>query len=335
MDTDFQIRLFQIMGRSSKVQKIFREVKKQASKNNAVLISGANGTYKEIVAKAIHYSGSHRDDLFIHVNLSSVPKDRAEYELFGYKKEPNETADKDGTYKINKTKTGTLFIEEISEMNQSLQEKMFQFMNNRGFSSNDILKFSNSNARVIASTSKNLKDMTAKGLFKEDLYKTFKSAHIRIPSLKERREDILHLAKSFLKENVDKFETGPKEFSKDAKEFLQKYDWPGNIRELENVVKRASILSNNPVISKKDILMSDIGSCSLKEFLEEKLKRYLKEMSKLDNCNLYDTVLSEVEKSLIIIVLQETGNNQLKAAKILGINRNTLRSKINAYKIPI
>jgi DNA-binding NtrC family response regulator len=112
-----------------------------------------------------------------------------------------------------------------------------------------------------------------------------------------------------------------------------KYEWPGNIRELENTIKKATILSNAAVITKKDLMIDDMACFSMKEFLEEKLKRYLKEMTKLDNCRLYETVMSEVEKSLITIVLKETDGNQLKTAKTLGINRNTLRSKIKEYKI--
>jgi two-component system nitrogen regulation response regulator GlnG len=154
-----------------------------------------------------------------------------------------------------------------------------------------------------------------------------------IPPLRERKEDISYLSKYFLAEAVRKFETGPKEFSKEAMDFLTKHDWPCNVRELENTIKRAVILSNSMVIGKKELMLEDVGSCSIKDFLEEKLKRYLKDMIKLENCNLYDTVLSEVEKSLITIVLKETEGNQLRAAKTLGINRNTLRSKIREYKI--
>lgn len=158
---------------------------------------------------------------------------------------------------------------------------------------------------------------------------------IRVPSLRERKEDILPLAQYLLNEVTEKFETGPKELSKDARSFLLKYEWPGNIRELENTIKRAAVFSNGSVIRKKDFLVGDIGAYSIREFMDEKLKRYLKAMKKLDNGYLYETVLTEVEKSLFTIVLKETEGNQLKASKILGINRNTLRSKIKEYKIRI
>jgi DNA-binding NtrC family response regulator len=141
------------------------------------------------------------------------------------------------------------------------------------------------------------------------------------------------LARGFLREATEKLETGEKELSKEAKALMLKYDWPGNVRELENVIKRACVLSNGTIIENKDLLIEENNSYSVKDFLEEKLKHYLKDMTNTPNCNLYNTVLSEVEKALILIVLKETNGNQLKTSKVLGINRNTLRSKIKEYKI--
>jgi len=154
-----------------------------------------------------------------------------------------------------------------------------------------------------------------------------------VPPLRERKEDIPLLIKSFLQEAVKKLETGEKKLAKETKAFLEQYDWPGNVRELENVIKRACVLSTGTIIEKKDLHIEEANSYSIKDFLEEKLKRYLKDMAKITNLNLYDTVLSEVEKALIAIVLKETNGNQLKTARLLGINRNTLRTKIKGYKI--
>jgi DNA-binding NtrC family response regulator len=333
LDSDILIQPPYILGKSPKILKAFKEIKKIAPKDLSVLISGESGTYKELVARVIHDNSPRRKSPFIAISLASIPRDLANIHLFGNDKGLSDGAEKKGSNKIEEADGGTLFLDEISEMDTSLQERFIGFIEKREMGlpgGNGSFK---ADVRIIATTCKNLKEFVQKGQFREDLYAAFNTVHIKIPPLRDRKEDILSLSTYFLEEAVKKFETGPKEFSKEARDYLVRYDWPGNMRELENTVKRAAVLSNNMMISKKDLLMEDMGSCSIKEFLEEKLNRYLKEMTKLENCNLYDTVLSEVEKSLIAIVLKETGGNQLRAAKTLGINRNTLRTKIKEYKI--
>jgi DNA-binding NtrC family response regulator len=172
-------------------------------------------------------------------------------------------------------------------------------------------------------------------VFRKDLYTILNSVPLRVPSLRERKEDILPIAEYFLEKTVAKFGTGAKELSKEAEDFLLKYDWPGDVCELDEMIKKAVLLTSAEMIERKDLVLGNVNCCSIKDFLEEKLKRYLKEMTQLNNCNLYSTVLSEVERSLISIVLKETGGNQLKAAKTLGINRNTLRTKIKEYQIRV
>jgi two-component system, NtrC family, nitrogen regulation response regulator GlnG len=217
-------------------------------------------------------------------------------------------------------------------MDAGLQSKLLRFLQDREFTplgSNQTIK---ADVRIIGATNKDLPEAVAKGLFREDLYYRFNVVRIKLPALRDRKEDLPLLLKNFLRDAVEKLETGEKKISKEATAALLQYDWPGNVRELENVVKRACVLSTGSVIEKKDLLIEE--SCfTMKEFLEEKLKRYLKDMTKAVNCNLYNTVLSEVEKALIDIVLKETNGNQLKTAKILGINRNTLRTKIKEYRI--
>jgi DNA-binding NtrC family response regulator len=318
-----------IMGGGLKILKVFKDIKKIASRENAVLISGENGTYKEVVARAIHNHSPRRAAPFVAVSLASLPRDFTHIQLFG----KNDGSSQKKTNKVEEAAGGTLFLDEISELDMTLQEKLVTFIQNRDQAPAGESGPCSADVRIITTTCKNLKECVKKGIFRQDLYAALHGAHIAIPPLRERKEDILSLAAYFLEEATSKFDTGPKEFSKEARDYLLKYNWPGNIRELENTVKRASILSGSRIISKKDLLIEDIGSCSMKEFLEEKLKRYLKEMTKLENCNLYDTVLAEVEKSLILIVLKETDGNQLRAAKTLGINRNTLRTKIKEYKI--
>jgi two-component system nitrogen regulation response regulator GlnG len=323
----------QMVGKSEKILKVFKEIGRVAAKDIIVLITGESGTGKELVAKAIHHNSSRGSEPFIAINSASIPKDLIEAELFGWEKGAFTGAKEKHIGKIESADKGTLFLDEISELDLGLQAKLLRFLQDKEFSplgSNKVIK---ADVRIIGATNKNLKEAVTNGLFREDLYYRFNVIQIKLPPLRERKEDIMPLVKHFLKETTEKHKTGNRELSKDAKDFIIKYDWPGNVRELENTIKRACILSNGATIEKRDLYVEEGSPYSIKEFLEDKLKKYISNMTKLGTYNLHDTVISEVEKALISIVLKETNDNQLKAAKILGINRNTLRTKIKEYKI--
>ncbi|TAN38980.1 MAG: sigma-54-dependent Fis family transcriptional regulator [Nitrospirae bacterium] len=331
--TVFESEYPQMIGKSPVMLKVFKDIGKVASKDVTVLVTGESGTGKELVAKAIHFNSSRSIGPFVAINAAAIPKDLLESELFGYRKGAFTGASKDKKGTIEMANGGTLFLDEISEMAPGLQAKLLRFLQEKEFSpigSNEVKK---ADVRVIGATNKNLSEAVSKGLFREDLYYRFNVVQIKLPPLRDRKEDIPLFIKNFLRESVVKLETGEKALSKDAKDALLKYEWPGNVRELENVIKRACILSAGSVIEKKDLLIDEDSAWSVKDFLEEKLRRYLKDMSRVTNFNLYATVIAEVEKALISIVLRESGGNQLKTAKILGINRNTLRTKIKEYKI--
>ncbi|MEJ2695262.1 MAG: sigma-54 dependent transcriptional regulator [Candidatus Sulfobium sp.] len=321
-----------MVGKSPGMLKVFKDIGKVAPKDITVLITGESGTGKELVAKAIHYNSSRSAAPFVAINSASIPKELLESELFGFTRGAFTGAVKGKKGKIESASGGTLFLDEISEMDAGLQSKLLRFLQDKEFTplgSNQSIK---ADVRIIGATNKDLPAAVSKGGFREDLYYRFNVVSIRLPALRERKEDIPLLIKSFLRESVERLETGDKKLSKEATAAILRYDWPGNVRELENVIKRACVLSTGSVIEKKDLLIEE-STFTMKEFLEEKLKRYLKDMTKAVNCNLYDTVLSEVEKALIDIVLKEANGNQLRTAKILGINRNTLRTKIKEYRI--
>lgn len=323
----------QIVGRNPKMLKVFKDIGRVASKDITVLITGESGTGKELVARAIHHNSRRRSRAFVAINSASIPRDLLEAELFGWERGAFTGAKERRPGKIGAAQGGTLFLDEIAELDTNLQAKLLRFMQDRKFTPLGSNKVTDADVRVIGATNKELKDLVSRGMFREDLYYRFNVVQIKLPPLRERREDITSLAKHFLKDAEKKLETGRKELSKEAKDLLLKYPWPGNVRELENAIKRSCVLSGGAIIEKRDLMLDDSSSFSIKEFLEDKLKRYLKEMTNLERCNLYETVISEVEKALIMIVLTETGGNQLKASKTLGINRNTLRTKIREYKI--
>lgn len=293
----FETEYPQMIGKSPKMLKIFKDIGKVASRDITVLITGESGTGKELVAKALHFNSRRSHAPFVAINSASIPKDLLESELFGYKRGAFTGAVKEKKGKVEAASGGTLFMDEISEMDLGLQAKLLRFIQEKEFSplgGNDLIK---ADVRIIGATNRDLTDAVSKGHFREDLYYRFNVVQIKLSPLRERKEDIPLLIKNFLREADEKLETGQKELSKDAKAAILKYDWPGNVRELENVIKRACVLSTGTIIEKRDLLL-DEGTClSIKDFLEEKLQRYLKDMTKVTNFNLYDTVLSEVEKA--------------------------------------
>lgn len=316
----------EFMGKSPKILKFIRDLKKIAANDNDILIKGERGTGRQLVARTLHNLSQRKDGPFIIVDLSVGSYEKQISLLF---KDDKKTLNPDENI-FEKAINGSIFFLEIADMCHELQSKLIKLLQD-SMSCNSNEK----SVRIICSTGKDLEEYVEKGNFNKELYEILNSSVLRIPPLRERKEDLIVISKYFLDEACEKFETGTKEFSKDAKDYISKYNWPGNFRELESTIKKAVILSSAPVISKKDLIVDSINSFSIKEFLEEKLKKYLMEMTKLENCNLYETVMKEVEKSLITIVLKETKGNQLKTSKTLGINRNTLRSKIKEYRIKI
>lgn len=322
-----------IVGKSEKMRKVFKDIGRAASKDITILITGESGSGKKLVAKAIHYRSDRMNGPFVIINSASLPRGLLESELFGLEQGAFTGARDRYIGKIQSSHRGTLFFDEISDLDVILQEKLLRFMQDRQFRPLGSDRVVEADVRVIGATNRDLRIAVNKGIFSENLYHRLNVVQIKLPPLRERREDILPLARHFLRKAERKLGIGRKDLSKEAKELIIRYDWPGNVREMENAIKRACILSSGELIEKRDLFLEDFSSCSIKEFLKEKLKRYLKEMTNLERANLYDTVISEVEKAIITIVLEETGGNQLKAAKTLGINRNTLRAKIKKYRI--
>jgi DNA-binding NtrC family response regulator len=316
------------MGKSSKILKFIRELRKFANNDNNILIKGEPGTGRQVTARTLHNLSQRKDGPFIIVDLSSMSHEKQAFLISKEDKKIQKLENQENIFE--KAISGSIFFLEIADMYPEVQTEFIKLIKDSMIEDEN-----KKDVRIICSTGKDLEKEVEKGNFNQELYKILSSSILRIPPLRERKEDLINISKFFLDEACEKFETGTKEFLKDARDFILKYDWPGNTRELETTIKRAVILSDSSVISKKDLILDNINSFSIKEFLEEKLKKYLMEMTKLENCNLYETVMKEVEKSLITIVLKETDGNQLKTAKTLGINRNTLRSKIKEYKIKI
>jgi DNA-binding NtrC family response regulator len=323
----------QIIGKSRSIVKVFKEIGKVAAKDITVLISGENGTGKGLVARAIHNNSRRKFGSFVALNLASIPQELMEAELFGWEKGAFTGAVQKTDGKIQAADGGTLFLNEISELDADLQAKLLRFLQEQEYCRLGSNKAIKSNVRIMGATTKDLKECVTCGFFREDLYCKLNVIEMKLPPLRERKDDILPLARHFLNESIKVFELPPKDFSKDAEKSLSAHDWPVNVKELENCVKRAAILSKGSLIERRDLFANDYNSCSIKEFLEGKLKGFLKKMAGVENSNLYETIIAEVEKALLGTVLKETNGNQVKAAKILGINRNTLNKKMKEYKL--
>ena len=305
-----------IIGKSKSMQEIFKIIGLLSEVKTNVLITGESGTGKELIARAIHYQSKFSDEPFIAINCSAIVDNLMESELFGHEKGSFTGASSRKIGKLEYAKNGTVFLDEIGEIPVNLQAKLLRVIQEREFErvgGNEKIRL---NARIIAATNRKLSNMTQKGSFREDLYFRLKVFEIDVPPLRERKEDIPLLVDYLIKKI--NFEIGKKivKIPVDIMEMFYEYNWPGNIRELENVLTRAMILSKNEVLDKACISS-------------------LLNIYKPVNINFSDTfkTLNDVEKEYIEKVLRANDFNISKSAKILGITRPTLRKKIKEWQI--
>ena len=334
-----------IIGRSTLIQKTYKTIAKIVGTNLTVMILGESGTGKELIARILHDYGLKKNGPFVGINIASIPEDLIESELFGHEKGSFTGANSRKSGKIEEANNGTLFLDEIGDMSYDTQTKLLRVLEEEEFTTiggNEKIK---SNVRIITSTHRNLKDLIRNGKFREDLYNCLNVLPIHLPPLRSRLDDIEDLANHFLnkcvKEGLQK-----KEISNNAVEALKKYKWPGNIRELENFIRRMVVLvatnkiheydveKNLKIIYSSNSTDKKYSENSLSMSVETHLKKFFSIHGRsLPSSGLYTRVLSEVERPLISLCLNKTNGNQIKAAQLLGLNRNTLRKKIKELRI--
>jgi PAS domain S-box-containing protein len=287
-----------------------------ASEASTVLIEGENGTGKDLIAKTLHYESLRQSEPFIAINCAAIPDTLLESELFGYEKGAftDARAQKRGIFEL--ADKGTLFLDEIGEIPLMLQAKLLRVLEEQSFRRLGGLKDIQLNLRVIAATNKNLREAVAQGAFRQDLYFRLNVIHIQIPPLRERREDIVPLARFFIQEYNRKFKRQIEGLSKDAERILVAHDWPGNVRELRNAIERAMILEESPLIT----------AASLPLTVREK------EPARPDEAPA-SLSLTDHERFLIVQALEKSGGNQTQAAKLLQITRDTLRYKMKKFNL--
>ncbi len=325
--------LDEIVGTSPEMQGVFKLVGQVSDSDATVLVYGESGTGKELIARAIHKNSSRRDGPFITVNCAAIPKDLLESELFGHEKGAFTGAVTARRGKFELADGGTIFLDEIGEMDPALQTKILRVFEERRFERLGGEVPITTNVRIVAATNRDLRALVSRGIFREDLFYRLNVVTITLPPLRERREDIPLLVDHFLRLYAG---DDRKELSPDAINCLLRYQWPGNVRELENVIKRACLLSRTRLILPEhlpEVLQPAPGDSGTDEAvapagLGREVRAELRRIGAEKEGQLYEHVLSLVERPLLQAALERAGGNQLKAAQLLGINRNTLRKRM-------
>ncbi|PPR16802.1 MAG: Nitrogen assimilation regulatory protein [Alphaproteobacteria bacterium MarineAlpha9_Bin3] len=326
-----------IVGSSPSMQEVYKVLAKLVNSDLTVMISGESGTGKELIAKALHDYGSRKEKPFIAINMAAIPRELIESELFGYERGAFTGADKSTKGKFELANEGTLFLDEIGDMPIEAQTRLLRVLQDGCFTAVGGKNTIYTNVRIVAATHRNLSNMINDGLFREDLFYRLNVVPINVPPLRDRSDDIPLLINHFIKKYSDN-NNDKKSFDKDALRELKDYNWPGNVRELENLIKRIIILvpqniidkgTLNSFMSKFEKNNSNYASASLGASVEKHLNQYFdSHKNELPANGLYDRIVHEVERPLIVKTLNLVRGNQLKAAELLGINRNTLRKKI-------
>ena len=333
-----------MIGTSLAMQQVYKNIAKITKTNHTVLITGESGTGKELVARAIHNFSPRKSYPFVVINMASLPENLIESELFGYEKGAFTGAEKRTLGYFEKANGGTLFLDEIGDMPIDIQARLLrvlQFGELSRVGGRDIIK---TDVRIISATNKDLLNCVENQSFREDLYYRINVINIELPPLRDRENDIVSLSNHFL----SKYSENTKQIDQSSLEFLKSYNWPGNVRELENLFKRISVLSSENVISVDTIetlidhqikgteaSINKDKNINFSNFFNEFLDRFFDTIENENiKLNLYDKFLNEIEKPLIIKTLKYFKGNQIKTANVLGINRNTLRTKIAKHNLP-
>ena len=332
-----------IIGNSPAMRDVYKTIGKVAPSDVTVLIQGESGTGKELIARAIHFNSKRLGKPFIALNCAAIPKELLESELFGFEKGAFTGAVERKLGKFEQANGGTIFLDEIGDMPLDLQAKILRVLQEKEVTRTGGNQSITVDTRIVAATNQDLEVKVRDRSFREDLYYRLNVVPIHLVPLRERREDIPLLVDYFVKNSSAELEIPVKQCSLDAMRLLTNYPWPGNVRELENTIKRAVILSSDPFLTAADfssLPTQKAGNLrneelSLEALVEIKLRSSLDNLDKMETGDLHGMVLAQVERPLIRFVLEKTRGNQVKAADVLGINRNTLRKKIQELGIEV
>jgi two-component system, NtrC family, nitrogen regulation response regulator GlnG len=331
-----------LIGRSPAMQEVYRVIARVVSNDLTVLISGESGTGKELVAQAIHELGPRRRAPFVALNMAAIPRDLIEAELFGHERGAFTGAATRVAGKFEQAAGGTLFLDEIGDMPMDAQTRLLRVLQSGEFTTVGGARTIRADVRIVAATNKDLAQLVQVGQFREDLFYRLNVVPVSLPALRERRQDVPLLARHFL-DRAAEAGLPRKQLDPGAIAVLEGYDWPGNVRELENLMRRIAALSRDEWID-ADAIRRAIGEAGsfqpaardpgIDAAVRARLDRMaIEEPRALDDGSLYERIIGEVERPLIEAMLTRHQNNQLRAARALGINRNTLRKRLDTLGI--
>jgi len=329
-----------IVGSSAAMQEIYKTIGRVAKTEATVLIQGESGTGKELIAKVLHYHSNRWSGPFVAINCAAIPRELLESELFGHERGAFTGANERRAGKFELAQEGTLLLDEIGDMPLELQAKLLRVLQEREVVRLGGRESLRVDCRIIASTNQPLERAVKQQRFREDLFFRLKVVPLYVPPLRERREDIPELIDFFLNKINREMGTSISALSTEARDLLIRHNWPGNVRELENTLTRAAVLAAGPTLMPRDLALATqepppaaYAEMSLEEVVRMKLKEYFRQTGDVQPSDLYSLIMERIERPLIELTLERTNGNQLQAATILGINRNTLRKKISLLKI--
>ena len=335
-----------LIGRSPAMQEIYRVLARLMLTDLTVMISGESGTGKELVARALHDYGKRRTGPFVAINMAAIPRDLIESELFGHEKGAFTGANTRSAGRFEQAEGGTLFLDEIGDMPMEAQTRLLRVLQQGEYTTVGGRTPIKADVRIIAATNKDLRQLIQQGLFREDLFFRLNVVPLRLPPLRERTEDIPDLIRHFFT-LIEREGLPAKQIDQAAIERLKRHRWPGNVRELENLARRLAALYPQETITSA-VIDSELaqpslspgdnyrGDENLANAVERHLARYFSGFDEgLPPPGLYHRILREVEGPLLTAALAATRGNQIRAADLLGVNRNTLRKKIRDLEIQV
>ncbi|MBN1850971.1 MAG: sigma-54-dependent Fis family transcriptional regulator [Deltaproteobacteria bacterium] len=331
-----------IIGKSKRMQDIYKMIGQIAEKDVSVLIGGESGTGKELVARAIYHHSRRREMPFIAINCAAIPESLSESELFGYERGAFTGAERTYMGKLERCHGGTCFLDEIGDMSMALQAKLLRVLQEGELERLGGSQTIKVDVRIIAATNKDLDREVQNGRFREDLYWRLKVISMDLPPLRKRIEDIAALVDYFTSRFSKEYSKPIRHISEGVFNRFRAYSWPGNVRELENCIRRAILLCSGDIITEehidllepqKEYLSQTSNREQLMDHLRDKLQELVPEILRLSKQGVHENIIEMVEETIIRNALEKCGNNQVQAAKMLGISRNTLRHRLKKQRL--